>query len=106
VADSVTTPLNPWDKDGVRFRREIPQDSGALACVGFDYATLIELLSNQIGEAAPEVKQRETTWVIRARKNGIWIEFYEDEAALMRRLDSQTQLRDGPQIHAGRLTWW
>ncbi len=100
----LTHQIDPNDLDGVPHRREIPE--GALACVGFDWTSIVELLSNTIGEAAPEVKKRETAWLIRARRSGIRIEFYEDEAALARRLDQQTSITDGPQVHAGRLTWW
>lgn len=95
---------NWYDKDGVPNRREIPEGSGALACVGFGWEQIIELLSNAIGEAAPEVRKRTTAWLVRARPNGIWVEFFDDEDALAKRLDTQS-LSDGPQIHAGRLHW-
>jgi hypothetical protein len=101
---SRTIDLN--DLNGVPHRREIPESSGAIACVGFDWKSIIELLSNAIGEAAPEIRKRETAWLLRARNNGIRIEFYEDEGALERRIHQQTLIEDGPQVHAGRLTWW
>lgn len=94
---------NSYDKDGVRHRRERPEQSDALVVVGFSWQDIIEYLSNQIGEAAPEVRKRSTAWIVRARRNGIWIEFYEDDEKLARRLEQQTD--DGPQIHAGRLHW-
>jgi hypothetical protein len=93
-----------YDKDGQPNRREVPPDSGALAVVGFSWEQVIELLSNQIGEAAPEVRKRTTMWLIRARQNGFRIEFFDDEDALSRRL--QQNSNDGPQVHAGRLTWF
>jgi len=101
---NLTRQNDPNDLDGVPHRRENP--AGALACVGFDWTSIVELLSNAIGEAAPEIKKRETAWLIRARPSGIRIEFYEDDTALARRLDQQTSIVDGPQVHAGRLTWW
>lgn len=94
-----------YNEDGIAHRRATPDGSGAMACVGFDWSKIIEILSNEIGKAAPEIKHRQTAWVLRARPNGIFIEFYEDDAALARRLD-HASLKDGPQIHAGLLTWW
>lgn len=95
---------NHFDLDGLPNRREVPAESGALACVGFTWERIIELLSNQIGEAAPEVRKRTTMWIIRARPNGIRIEFYDDDDNFARRLEEDS-LRDGPQVHAGRLHW-
>jgi hypothetical protein len=95
----------PYDNDGVPNRRDIPEGSGALAVVGFPWEQVIELLSNTIGEAAPEVRKRSTMWLIRARQNGFRIEFFDDEDALARRLKQQTDQEDGPQVHAGRLHW-
>lgn len=97
--------IDPSDKDGVPGRREIPDGSGACACVGFSWERIVELLSNAIGEAAPEVRKRSTMWLIRARPNGIRIEFFDDEDALTRRLQQQADVVDGPQVHAGRLHW-
>lgn len=94
-----------YDLDGIPNRRDISEGSGALAAVGFSWEQIIEQLSNAIGEAAPEVRKRTTVWLVRARANGIRIEFYDDEAALARRLEQHTENKDGPQVHAGRLHW-
>jgi hypothetical protein len=96
---------NGYDLDGLPHRREVPEESGALACVGFSWENIIELLSNAIGDAAPEVRKRTTTWLVRARPNGIRIEFFDDDDALARRLQQHSELLDGPQVHAGRLHW-
>lgn len=93
---------NSYDKDGIPYRRDAPEDT--LACVGFSWESILQLLSNAIGEAAPEVRKRSTVWVVRARPNGIRIEFFEDEDAMARRLQN-SNLKDGPQVHAGRLHW-
>lgn len=95
---------NSYDVDDIPNRRDIPADSGAMACVGFSWEQIIEALSNKIGDAAPEVRKRSTVWLVRARPNGVRIEFFDDDDALARRLDQQTQT-DGPQVHAGRLHW-
>lgn len=87
-------------------RREIPEGSGAAACVGLSWERIIELLAAPLGDAAPEIVKRQTIWLLRARPNGMRIEFFDDEAAFRRRLaDHTADLADGPQVHAGRLTW-
>ena len=96
--------VSEFDVDDTPNRREIPEGSGALACVGFTWERIIELLSNAIGEAAPEVRKRSTIWMVRARPNGIRIEFFDDDDSFYRRLEQQS-LKDGPQVHAGRLHW-
>jgi len=110
VADPIILDLSnknePYNENGVPHRRVIPEESGAMACVGFDWSKIIEILSNEIGKAAPEIKHRQTAWILRARPNGIFIEFYEDDDALAHRLDQQVSITDGPPVHAGRLTWW
>lgn len=95
----------PCDSDGIPFAREIPEGSGAIGCVGFSWKNVVELLSNVIGEATPEVRKRQTMWIVRARAQGFRIEFFDDEDAFAKRLSQQTDLTDGPQVHAGRLHW-
>lgn len=58
-------------------------------------------LHKEITEAAPEIKGKQTIALLRARPNGFWIEFYEDEAALTKRRLQATL--DGPEIMAGLL---
>lgn len=65
---------------------------------------LIEMLANQINDELPEVRHKETMWIVRARKQGVHIDFYDDEDAFSRRIENENQI-DGPQIHAGRLHW-
>lgn len=94
----------PYELDDVPHRRPPPEGSGACATVGFGWEEIIQGLSNEIGKAAPEVRQRTTMWIVRARPNGVQIDFYDDEDVFYRRLQ-QDSLTDGPQIHAGRLHW-
>jgi hypothetical protein len=96
---------NLYDCDDIPNRRDIPEGSGALACVGFSWETIIEHLSSAIGDAAPEVRKRSTMWLVRARPNGIRIEFFDNEDALAKRLEQAASIKDGPQVHAGRLHW-
>ena len=62
---------------------------------------LLPHLHQQIIEAAPEVKGKSLPMLLRARKNGFWMEFYKDEATLHRRQAQPTM--DGPEIIAGLL---
>lgn len=95
----------PYDKDGVPYRREVPEGSGAVASVGFGWENIVQLLSNTIGDAAPEVRHKQTMWIVRARSNGVRVDFYDDEEKFYQRLEQQTSIEDGPQVHAGRLHW-
>lgn len=81
-------------------RRDVPEGSGAFCCVGFSWERIVELLLPTIVKAAPEVRKKELIWMIRARNNGVRIEFYGDEVAFRTML-----LRDNPisQVHAGRV---
>lgn len=84
-------------------RRDIPEGSGALCCVGFSWERAVELLAPAIVAAAPEARKKELIWVVRARANGMRIEFYKDDSSFRSML-----LRDGStsQVHAGRITIW
>lgn len=63
---------------------------------------LLPHLQQQISEAAPEVKGKSLPMILRARKNGFWVEFYKDESTLRHR---QLQIHlDGPEIIAGEFT--
>lgn len=83
--------------------RPIPEGSGAMACLGFSWAEIVELLGERIAKAAPDVvRKTNTIWSIHAHNNGIRIEFYEDEDAHRRKLLKQVA-SPGPQVHAGRI---
>lgn len=53
--------------DGQRGRRTVPAGSGMLACWGAEWARILELLAEPIGRACPEVRHRQTIWLLRAQ---------------------------------------
>lgn len=60
------------------------------------------MLGDSIVTACPEVNHRSTHMILRARPNGLRIEFFADEASFVRRsADSSADLTDGPQVHCG-----
>jgi hypothetical protein len=71
------------------------------ASIFLSWEEILPHLYQHIKEAAPEVKGKITPMILRGRKNGFWLEFYKDEAALVKRR-LQIQL-DGPEIIAGEL---
>lgn len=56
--------------EGLKGRRIIPEGSGAVACWGGEWARIIELLADPIGDACPWVMHRSSSWVLRARYDG------------------------------------
>ncbi len=84
-------------------RRDVPEDTGAMSCLGFGWDEIVELLSERIAKAAPEVRRAgKTIWSVRAHANGIRILFFEDEDAYRKFLQTST-MPMGPQVHAGRI---
>lgn len=73
-----------------------------MACLGFSWAEIVELLGERIRQCAPEVARQQTIWSIHAHSQGIRIEFYEDEDAHRRKLMRQIA-SPGPEVHAGRM---
>lgn len=96
--------MKSYDKDGIPHRREIPENSDAIAVVGFDWETVNRLLSNLINDLAP-IRDPKTAWIVRATQDGLHIDFYDDRRDFEQRLYEDT-LKPGPQVHAGTLKWW
>jgi hypothetical protein len=82
--------------------RPIPEGSGAQACWGAGWARIVDLLGNSLMSDCPEIERRAVTLIMRARRNGLRIEFFADEDALNRREAAPfADLIDGRQIHCG-----
>jgi hypothetical protein len=82
--------------------RPVPDGSGAQACWGGGWARIVALLGDSIVSACPEGNGRAVIMILRARRNGLRIEFFGDEESLKRRnADPFADLREGRQVHCG-----
>ena len=88
-------------------RREIPEGSGAICVLGYDWNDFVKSMYEHFLQAAPELKKRNIMWILRAHRNGMRIEFYEDDSEAFKRMRAMPEdgMNGRPQIHAGRITW-
>ncbi len=85
-------------------RLPAPDGSGARACWSMPWGRVLSLISGEIERACPELRGREVWSIVRARSNGVRIEFFLGEDAWKaRRRDPLADIAEGPPIGAARV---
>ena len=91
-------------------RRPVPEGSGAFVCLGYSWEDMVKAAYEDFLRSAPELRRRNVIWLLRARVNGFRVEFFDDDEAMLKRLQAEEAAGrvpgvNGPQVHAGRITW-